>query len=105
MKRESPNWPLILTLYSIAAVVLFIVRDDVGTGNVPHLKVVGWIALTFAVYWSIRGAFACVGKPSDSASDAPSTSQLADVAVVVDDPSEDVSAPHTLPCVAGVLPR
>jgi flagellar biosynthesis protein FliP len=57
MNRESPNWSLILTLYTLAAIVLILVRDEIGTGNDPYLKVVGWIALIFAVYWSIRGAF------------------------------------------------
>jgi hypothetical protein len=70
MKRESPtNWSLILTLYAIAAVVLFIVRDDIGTGNDPHLKIVGWVSLTFAVYWSIRAACDCVGRNSVAPSD------------------------------------
>lgn len=57
MIREAPNWFLILTLYTIAATVLILVRDEIGTGNDPYLKVAGWIALVFAVYWSIRGAY------------------------------------------------
>jgi hypothetical protein len=64
MKRESPSWSLILTLYTIAAIVLLLVRDEVGTGNDPYLKICGWVALTYAVYWSIRGAFASLSKPS-----------------------------------------
>ena len=78
MKRESTNWSLILSLYAIAAVVLILVRDEIGTGNDPYLKIVGWVALTFAVYWSIRGAFSCVGKPPAPASDPRLTSQLID---------------------------
>ena len=76
MKQESPNWSLILTLYGIAAIVLIMVRDEVGTGNDPYLKVVGWISLTFAIYWSVRGAVAWVGRPSTPASDTRPTSQL-----------------------------
>jgi len=64
MKRVSPNWSLILTLYAIAAIVLVLVRDEIGTGNDPYLKIVGWVSLTYAVYWSVRGTFAWVGKPS-----------------------------------------
>jgi len=73
MKRVSPNWSLILSLYAIAAIVLVLVRDEIGTGNDPYLKIVGWVSLTYAVYWSIRGAFAWVGKPAVSASDTPPT--------------------------------
>lgn len=55
-KRKSPlNWRLILCLYAIAALFLVIVRDDLGTDNDPQLKAGGWIALTFAVYWTCRG--------------------------------------------------
>jgi hypothetical protein len=75
MKRESPNWSLILTLYAIATVVLILVRDEIGTGNDPYLKIVGWVALTFAVYWSVRAAFSCVGKPSAPAPTPNSASQ------------------------------
>ncbi len=57
MNRESPNWSLILTLYAIAAIVLIVVRDEIGTGNDPYLKIAAWVALIFAVYWSIRGAY------------------------------------------------
>jgi hypothetical protein len=78
MKRESPNWSLILSLYAIAAIVLILVRDEIGTGNDPYLKIVGWVALTFAVYWSVREAFNCVGKSPAPASDAIPTSQLID---------------------------
>ena len=73
MKRESPNWSLILTLYAIAAIVLILVRDEIGTDNDPQLKVVGWVSLIFAVYWSIRGAFAGVGQPPAEVSDTTPT--------------------------------
>jgi hypothetical protein len=78
MKRESPNWSLIITLYAIAAIVLILVRDEIGTGNDPYLKVCGWIALAYAVYWSIRGALACVGQPSAPDSETSVKAQLSD---------------------------
>lgn len=77
MKRESPaNWSLIFTLYAIAAVVLFMVRDEIGTGNDPHLKIVGWVALTFAVYWSVRAACDCVGRNSATPSNTKSSAAV-----------------------------
>lgn len=78
MKREPSNWSLVVTLYAIAAIVLIMVRDEIGTGNDPHLKIVGWVALTFAVYWSIRGALARAGRPSAPASETRPTSPLTD---------------------------
>jgi hypothetical protein len=69
-KQKSPlNWPLILCLYVVAAIVLVIVRDDLGTDNDPQLKAGGWIALTFAVYWSFRGLFAWVAAPNERRSE------------------------------------
>ena len=65
-KRKSPlNWPLILCLYAVAALFLVIVRDDLGTDNDPQLKAGGWIALTFAVYWTCRGLFAWVTRTNE----------------------------------------
>lgn len=59
MKQKSPpNLSLILCLYAVAAIILVVVRNDLGTDNDPQLKAGGWIALTFAVYWSFRGLFA-----------------------------------------------
>lgn len=59
MKRKSPpNWSLILCLYAVAAIFLVVVRDELGTDQDPQMKAGGWIALTFAVYWSFRGLFA-----------------------------------------------
>ena len=64
-KQKSPlNWRLILCLYAVAAIILVIVRDDLGTDNDPQMKAGGWIALTFAVYWTFRGVFAWVVAPS-----------------------------------------
>lgn len=61
-KRKSPpNWSLIVGLYAIAALFLVIVRDEIGTDNDPQLKAGGWIALTFAVYWSVRAFFGWAG--------------------------------------------
>jgi hypothetical protein len=58
-KRKSPpSWSLIVALYAIAALFLVIVRDELGTDNDPQLKAGGWIALTFAVYWTVRGLVA-----------------------------------------------
>jgi hypothetical protein len=54
-RKSAPTWSLILCLYAVAALFLVIVRDDLGTDNDPQLKAGGWIALTFAVYWSVRG--------------------------------------------------
>jgi hypothetical protein len=61
-KRKSPpSWSLIVGLYAIAALFLVIVRDELGTDNDPQLKAGGWIALTFAVYWSGRALVAWAG--------------------------------------------
>ncbi len=62
MKQKSPsNWWLSVGLYAIAALFLVIVRDELGTDNDPQLKAGGWIALTFAVYWSVRALIARAG--------------------------------------------
>jgi hypothetical protein len=62
MKQKSPpNWSLIIGLYAVAALFLVIVRDELGTDNDPQMKAGGWIALTFAVYWSLRALIAWGG--------------------------------------------
>ena len=65
MTNQKPplNWRLILCLYAVAALFLVIVRDELGTDNDPQLKAGGWIALTFAVYWTMRGVFAWIARP------------------------------------------
>ena len=78
MKRKStPSWSLILGLYAVAVIFLVIVRDDLGSDNDPQLKAGGWIALTFALYWSFRGVFAWVVRHSAPARDTAPMSQPA----------------------------
>ena|GEM_PF-5196774 len=64
-QKATPNWKLIVCLYTVAALFLVIVRDELGTDQDPQLKAGGWIALTFAVYWSARGLFARLGTTSE----------------------------------------
>ena len=68
-QKPPPNWRLIVCLYAVAALFLVIVRDELGTDNDPQMKAGGWIALTFAVYWSLRAFFGWAGSTRQLQSD------------------------------------